>query len=173
MIDFIKDQQIYHEVILGKIPETKKLLWIATSDLKDLYIRQKNKFVPFLQILSELLSEGKSVRLIHAKEPGKAFRKDFDKYPILAERLERLLCPRVHFKSVIVDGNFAYCGSANLTGAGMGAKNEGKRNFEAGIISDEKWFIEKNQQQFDEIWMGMYCNKCKYISTCPDRDTMI
>ena len=43
------------------------------------------------------------------------------------EGVERILCPRVHFKSVIVDGRFAYSGSANLTGAGMGAKSKEKR----------------------------------------------
>lgn len=44
--------------------------------------------------------------------------------------MERMLCPRVHFKCIIVDGVKAYFGSANLTGAGMGAKSEKKRNFE-------------------------------------------
>jgi len=172
MTDFIKNQEIYNKVILEKIPQTGNYLWLATSDLKDLYISQNRKFVPFLYLLSKLLDEGKSVRLIHAKEPGPAFRKDFDKYPILAERLERLLCPRVHFKSVIIDGTFVYCGSANLTGAGMGAKSEGKRNFESGIISNDQWLIDKVQQQFDEVWMGMYCKGCKYISFCPDKDAM-
>ena len=32
-------------------------------------------------------------------------------------QMERMLCPRVHFKCVIVDGVKAYFGSANLTGA--------------------------------------------------------
>jgi hypothetical protein len=31
--------------------------------------------------------------------------------------MERMLCPRVHFKCVIVGGVKAYFGSANLTGA--------------------------------------------------------
>ncbi len=51
------------------------------------------------------------------------------------EGLERLLSPRVHFKAVVVDGTFAYSGSANLTGAGMGAKSENRRNFEVGFIT--------------------------------------
>jgi phosphatidylserine/phosphatidylglycerophosphate/cardiolipin synthase-like enzyme len=92
-------------------------------------------------VLSDLLSRNVSIRLIHAKEPGPVFREEFDRYPILAKGLERLLCPRVHFKSIIIDGKVAYTGSANLTGAGMGARSEGKRNFEAGIISsDPNWW---------------------------------
>ena len=39
----------------------------------------------------------KEVRLIHAKEPGPAFREDFDKYTVLYDRLEQVRCPRVHF----------------------------------------------------------------------------
>jgi phosphatidylserine/phosphatidylglycerophosphate/cardiolipin synthase-like enzyme len=173
MIDLIKDHEIYTRVILERIPETKTFIWLATSDLKDLHVSHKGKFVPLLFILAKLLEEGKTVRLIHAKEPGPAFRKDFDKYPILAERLERLLCPRVHFKSIIIDGEFIYCGSANLTGAGMGAKSEGKRNFESGIISDDPSIIKKVQQQFDEVWMGMFCEECNYSHTCPDKDAML
>ena len=59
--------------------------------------------VPFLAVLSELIDNGVSVRLLHAKEPGPNFRRDFDRYPNLVDGLERVLCPRVHFKSVVVD----------------------------------------------------------------------
>ena len=110
---FITDKEIYDEVILNQIPRTKKYLWIGTSDIKDMYVMQKNKMVPFLKILSELIDIGVSIRLIHAKEPGPNFQKDFDKYPNLISRLEKLLCPRIHFKCVIIDGKFAYTGSAN------------------------------------------------------------
>ena len=55
--------------------------------------------------------------------------------------MERMLCPRVHFKCIIVDGVKAYFGSANLTGAGMGAKSEKKRNFENGVLTDKILFF--------------------------------
>ena len=58
-----------------------------------------------------------------AKDPGPNWRDDFDRYPTLWTAMERMLCPRVHFKCIIVDGVKAYFGSANLTGAGMGAKS--------------------------------------------------
>ena len=47
------------------------------------------------------------------------WRDDFDRYPKLWTAMERVLCPRVHFKCIIVDGVKAYFGSANLTGAGL------------------------------------------------------
>ena len=57
----------------------------------------------------------------------------FGRTSILYDRLERLLCPRVHFKMLVFDGEEVYIGSANLTGAGIGMKTDNKRNFEAGI----------------------------------------
>lgn len=108
------------------------------------------------------------VRLIHAKEPGPNFCEDFDKYPVLYDRLERVLCPRVHFKMLVFDGKKVYIGSANLTGAGIGMKGEDKRNFEAGILTDEFDIVEQAMNHFDEVWIGRYCKKCKRREFCPD-----
>ena len=172
MIEFITDQEIYSRVLLQEVPASKDFLWLATSDLKDLHTKKNRRYLPFLEVLSDLLSRNVSVRLIHAKEPGPVFREEFDRYPILAKGLERLLCPRVHFKSIIVDGKVAYTGSANLTGAGMGARSEGKRNFEAGIISSDPKLVGQIMQQFDDVWMGKFCGNCHFSDKCPDRDAM-
>ena len=61
--------------------------------------------VPFLEVLDGMVKRGIEVRLIHAKDPGSNWRED------------------------LVDGRKAYFGSANLTGAGMGAKSAGNREF--------------------------------------------
>lgn len=122
MIRYIANEQHYSEV-LALVKKVKRYLWIGTADIKDVYIEKGNKSIPFLGLLSELIERGVEVRLIHAKEPGPAFREDFDKYPLLASRLERVLCPRVHFKMLILDLETAYIGSANLTGAGIGMKS--------------------------------------------------
>ena len=168
MLEFITDRDIYEKVICGRVAEARKFVWIATSDLKDLYVEKGRRMVPFLEILSDLVKKHVEIRLLHAKEPGPAFRKDFDKYPNLISGMERILCPRVHLKAVIIDGAFAYSGSANLTGAGMGAKSEHKRNFEAGIITDDEKIIGKVMEQFDNIWRGTYCRKCKQKKFCAD-----
>lgn len=108
------------------------------------------------------------VRLIHAKEPGPAFREDFDRYPVLRTQLERLLCPRVHFKTLIFDMKTAYVGSANLTGAGIGMKSSARRNFEAGILTDETSLVEAAVEQFDRVWRGAYCKDCGRKKFCLD-----
>ena len=67
---------------------------------------------------------------------------------------------------MVVDGTFAYSGSANLTGAGMGAKSESRRNFEAGFITSEKNLVDQIAKQFDELWMGKFCHICQRKQFC-------
>jgi phosphatidylserine/phosphatidylglycerophosphate/cardiolipin synthase-like enzyme len=168
MIEYISDREIYEKVILARIWQAKKFVWISTSHIKDLYVENRNKMVPFLEVLSDLIAKKAEIRLLHAREPGPAFRKDFDRYPNLITGMERILCPRVHLKVVVIDGEFAYAGSANLTGAGMGAKGVHKRNFESGIITDDKEIVGKVMEQFDGIWRGLHCHGCRRKQYCAD-----
>jgi phosphatidylserine/phosphatidylglycerophosphate/cardiolipin synthase-like enzyme len=168
MLEYITDRDIYESVINGRIEKARKFVWIATSDLKDLHVHKAGRMVPFLEILSDLVAKRVEIRLLHAKEPGPAFREDFDKYPKLIGGMERILCPRVHLKAVVIDGDFAYTGSANLTGAGMGAKSEHKRNFESGIITDDPQIVGKVMEQFDGIWRGTHCPLCQRKKFCAD-----
>ena len=144
----------------------QSFLWIATADIKDMYVKQGSGMVPFLQVLSQLIDDGVSIRIIHAKEPGPAFREDFDRFPNLINRLEMILCPRAHFKTVIIDGKQAYTGSANLTGAGMGAKSPNRRNFESGIFTDAPEMIRPLMTQFDRLWIGGFCEPCQRKDHC-------
>ena len=168
MTEFITDRQIYERVICGLIPSAKRFLWLATADLKDLHVDKNGRLVPFLETLSDLVKQKVEVRLLHAKEPGPLFRRDFDKYPNLIQGMERILCPRVHFKAAVIDGKAAYIGSANLTGAGMGAKGDTKRNFESSIITDDKKIVAQVMEQFDSIWRGVHCPKCRRKQFCSD-----
>jgi len=168
MLEYITNRDIYKRVICDRVGKAQKFLWLATADMKDLHVGKNGRMVPFLEILSDLAARDVELRLLHAKEPGPAFRRDFDRYPRLLQGLERILCPRVHFKSVIVDGKFAYSGSANLTGAGMGAKSENRRNFEAGFITTDPELIEPIMNQFDTIWIGLHCRTCQRKAFCAD-----
>ncbi|MBT8042447.1 MAG: hypothetical protein KJN98_04700 [Pontiella sp.] len=168
MIQLIRNSEIYEKVILEAIPGAAEYVWIATADIKDLHVGSKGSYRPFLGVLSDLVDQGLNLRLLHAKEPGPNFRKDFDRYPALLKGLERNICPRVHLKTVVVDGRIAYLGSANLTGAGMGAKSRDRRNFESGILTDEPEIVTGIMEQFDEIWMGACCDTCQRRDFCAD-----
>ena len=164
---YIANENHYDKVI-EKIKNCKKTLWIGTADIKDLYVKDGRGTKPLLEVLSDLAKRGVEIRLIHAKEPGPAFRQDFDKYPALIDGMERVLCPRVHFKIIIFDLKTAYVGSANLTGAGLGMKGENTRNFEAGVLSIHKDFVKNAAEQFDSVWMGAHCKGCKRKEFCGD-----
>lgn len=170
---FITDREIYELVLRDAIPKAGEFIWIGTADIKDLYVEKGRDFVPFLEILSDLINKGVSIRLIHAKEPGPAFREDFDRFDNLIHGIERILCPRVHFKTIVIDGNFAYSGSANLTGAGIGCKGEHKRNFESGFITTDHAIVQKIMDQFDSIWMGARCIECQRKEYCADYKDLI
>ena len=155
MIKYISNTDHYKEV-LSRVQSVKHMLWIGTADIKDLYIEVGKDKKPFLALIAQLIRRGVEVRLIHAKEPGPNFREDFDKYPVLYDRLERVLCPCVHFKMLVFDGKEVYVGSANLMGAGIGMKAETTRNFEAGILTDNQEIAEKAMNRFDEVWIGKH-----------------
>ena len=144
------------------------MLWIGTADIKDLYVDVGNEKKPFLALMAQLIRKGVEIRLIHAKEPCPNFREDFDKYPVLYDRLERVLCPRVHFKLIVFDCKEVYIGSAIRTGDAVGLKRKDKRNYEAGILTDDPEIVEQAMNQFDEVWIGRHCKTCKRREYCPD-----
>ena len=165
MFTYISNSDHYKEV-LSRVQSVKHTLWIGTADIKNLYVEVGQEKKPFLALIAQLIRRGVEVRLIHAKGPN--FREDFDKYPVLYDRLERVLCPRVHFKMLVFDSKEVYVGSANLTGAGIGMKAETTRNFEAGILTDDPEIVEQAMNQFDEVWIGKHCKSCKRRDFCPD-----
>ena len=78
------------------------------------------------------------------------------------------VCPRVHFKTVLVDGAWAYLGSANLTGAGLGAKGAHARNFELGFVTEDFDVIDRTTAFFESVWSGASCRGCRLREVCPD-----
>jgi len=170
MFQLVLNRDIYLKVVQERIPKARHHVWVVTADIKDMYVERYGEFVPFLELLADLVSQGVGVRLIHAKEPGPRFRKDFDRYDELInnELFERILCPRVHTKAIVIDGLEAFVGSANLTGAGLGSKHEDKRNFEAGFLFDDEESIAELVAWIDELYLGNYCRSCRRREFCPD-----
>ncbi|MEM7696808.1 MAG: phospholipase D-like domain-containing protein [Verrucomicrobiota bacterium] len=168
----VLNEAIHDAIFEELIPSAESFIWIATADIKDLHLAygSRRKYETFLRLFDDLIESGIEIRLIHAKEPGPRFRADFDRFPNLvkSDRFERMLCPRNHMKAVIVDGRSAFLGSANLTGAGMGAKSASRRNFECGIISHEPELVTGLMDAFDELFMGAHCGRCDRRDICPD-----
>ncbi len=167
----VTNHETYDVVLKEIVPSATRFLWLVTADLKDLHVEgAKKKYIPFLQVLAAKVAEGVDVRLVHAKEPGPRFRADFDRFPDLIESdlFNRILCPRMHMKCIIADGRIAYIGSANLTGAGLGAKSDHRRNFEAGIVTEDRQIIGGMMEFLDAFYLGDHCVKCQRRDVCPD-----
>ncbi|MBG86022.1 MAG: phosphatidylserine synthase [Verrucomicrobiales bacterium] len=171
MNELLLNEEIHRRVIRELLPAAEQFVWIATADIKDMHVeRSAGRYDTFLAVFAELVRAGVDVRLIHAKEPGPRFREDFDRFPELieSEHFDRFLCPRNHMKCFLIDGRVAYVGSANLTGAGMGAKSVRKRNFEAGFLTDEPDTIDRLMEFFDGFYLGDYCKDCGRREICPE-----
>jgi len=51
MIEFIKNREIYTEVIQERIPAAESYVWIGTADIKDMYVKSGLGMAPFLETL--------------------------------------------------------------------------------------------------------------------------
>ncbi len=159
----------HYEAVIAAVTKAKCSVWIATANLKELMIegrrvsvRSRSRYRSVLDTFDELARAGVELRILHASRPSRPFRESFDKHPRLYEGgLALRECPRVHLKTVIVDGRSCYLGSANWTGAGIGAKGAGRRNFEVGIMTEDEGVLDTIQELYDRIWRGAECGACK------------
>lgn len=155
-------------------------VWIATANVKELMVEdgraapgrrrdlRKASYVSVLARLDELAARGVELRLLHAELPSRPFREELAQHPrLVGGGLALRRCPRVHLKAVIVDGELLYLGSANWTGAGLGAKGSGRRNFEVGIVTDDAPMLDQLQSLYERIWTGGECAGCKLRDLCP------
>jgi phosphatidylserine/phosphatidylglycerophosphate/cardiolipin synthase-like enzyme len=131
--------------------------------------RARGRYVPILDTLQSLCDRGVHVRILHATPPSGPFREELAARTgrLAAPRFEMRACPRVHMKMIAIDGAMLYLGSANFTGAGLGAKGDGRRNFELGVLTDDEWMLDQAQARFDFIWRGGECASCRMRRECP------
>jgi phosphatidylserine/phosphatidylglycerophosphate/cardiolipin synthase-like enzyme len=175
--------QGHYQGVIDAVGWAKRSVWIATANLKELMVadtrarpgkrrtlkRGRGEFRSALELFEELCARGVEIRLLHAGEPSRKFSAELRRRKGLASArtFEMRRCPRVHFKIVVIDGERVYMGSANWTGAGLGAKGEGRRNFELGLLSNDDQLLDETQALYDEVWSGGPCRACKLRSVCP------
>jgi len=174
-IQLIRDREHYDDVIMGAVARARVSVWISTANVKGLRVqapgaapRGRRAYISVLELLAGLEGRGVELRLLHAGLPSRAFRADLERQPRLARGgLAMRRCPRVHLKMIAVDGAQLYLGSANFTGAGLGAKGDRRRNFEAGVLTDDDVLLDEMQGTFDRIWTGRECGRCALRAVCP------
>ncbi len=167
----------HYETVIDAVLSAEQSVWIATANLKELMVehhgvvpgrrRGRARYRSVLEAFDELSSRGVELRILHASLPSRAFRDRFDSLPgLVAGGVELRSCPRVHLKIVVVDARLLYLGSANWTGAGLGAKGSGRRNFELGLVTDDDVLIDECQALYDHIWRGGECAACRLRDEC-------
>lgn len=157
----------WRRVVLEGILGAKVGVDIMTADFKAMLVpdEAKRRARSIVVHLRNLAEEGVETRLLHAGTPSSAALVELKRE--LPSELTIRRCPRLHAKAVIVDCQRMYLGSANLTGAGLGAKGEGKRNFEMGIWTTSAGLIDGVLEQFNAIWEGRRCKGCRRKEICP------
>jgi phosphatidylserine/phosphatidylglycerophosphate/cardiolipin synthase-like enzyme len=170
------EDRAHYDFALRALSRAKHSLWISTANLKDVRMeapigsvaRAKKRYVSVVDHFSGLVSSGVELRILLASAPSRPFRESLSKRKTLSTTRDWLRqCPRVHLKLVVVDGADLYLGSANFTGAGMGAKGDSRRNFELGITTTDHVLVDAAQRRFDRIWSGRECKGCRVRALCP------
>ena len=156
--------------VVRRMREARESVWISTANVKAMLLEgEDGRFRPIVELFSELVKRGVEVRLLHAELPSRPFREAFDERPaLLRTEMTLKICPRVHFKCVRIDGAWLYLGSANLTGAGLGAKHKDNRNFEVGFVTEDFDTIDRVTALYDQVWTGVSCRTCRLHDLCPD-----
>jgi len=164
--ELVVDAAHYRRVVQEGILQAQVSLDVATADFKAMILPQRGgSGISIVTAFRRLAQRGVEIRLLHAGTPSAAALRELK--AALPRNLVIRRCPRLHAKAVIVDCRSMYLGSANLTGAGLGAKADGRRNFELGIWTEASGLIDAVLEQFNALWEGRRCTTCRRKDICP------
>lgn len=169
--ELVVDADHHRRVVLDGMLKAEVSLDIATADFKAMLVpqasavRRGRRAPSIVDCMRHLADKGVEIRILHAGVPSAAALRDLRRK--LPEKLTIRRCPRLHAKTVIVDCQAMYLGSANLTGAGLGAKADGRRNIEWGVWTHSSAMIDAVLDQFNKLWEGHFCESCKRREVCP------
>jgi len=181
-VELVVDDAHLRRVVIDGMLKATVSLDIMTADFKAMLVpppgiaggggRGSRGAPSIVHHLVKLAQKGVEVRLLHAGVPsGPALRELKKSLPKLKADGGSLVirrCPRLHTKAVIVDACAMYVGSANLTGAGLGAKSANRRNFEMGFWTHASTLIDAVLTDFNELWEGRQCDDCQRKDICPE-----
>jgi len=167
-VELVLNEQHFHRVVRDGILKAKTSIDIMTADFKAMLIPAaggSRRAPSIVTIFRRLADKGVEIRLLHAGVPSGAALLELRKE--LPRGLTIRRCPRLHSKAVVIDCRMMYLGSANLTGAGLGAKSDGRRNFEMGIWTTSAPLIDGVLDEFNKLWEGHHCQSCQRKDICP------
>ena len=166
-VELVADAEHFTRIVRQGILAARTSVDILTADFKAMLIPEPGtrRARSIVQVFRQLAGKGVEIRLLHAGTPSSAALAELRR--ALPANLTIRRCPRLHSKSVIIDSARMYLGSANLTGAGLGAKADGRRNFEMGVWTESPALIDGVLDHFNTLWQGHACTTCKRKDVCP------
>src|SRR5690606_14813048 len=156
-------QRVVREGMAG----AKVSLDVMTADLKAMLVPGGpggGEAPSVISLFRNLARRGIEVRVMHSGVPSSAALEELRGG--LPPGLTIRRCPRLHAKAVVIDASRMYLGSANLTGAGLGAKAAHRRNFEMGIWTTSTALVDATLEQFNALWEGHHCPGCGRRDVC-------
>lgn len=186
-VELVVDAEHARRVVSEGMLRATASLDIATADFKAMLVpnpsglasrgrgRRRDDAPSIVEHFVRLAERGVEIRILHAGVPSSAALVELKKKVCattkrarsVADRITIRRCPRLHAKAVIVDAASMYLGSANLTGAGLGAKGAQRRNFEWGVWTESGPLIDAVMQQFNMLWEAERCTACDRKDVCP------
>ena len=168
--ELVIDAMHFHRIVREGILGARTSLDIMTADFKAMLVPEvsggsRRRARSIVDVMRRLAAEGVEIRLLHAGTPTSAALRELKRELPAGLTIRR--CPRLHAKGAVIDCQRMYLGSANLTGAGLGAKADGRRNFELGIWTESPALIDGVLEQFNALWEGHRCKTCKRKEFCP------
>jgi len=166
-LEFLEGDDLYPRVVLETMLRAKANLWIATANVKDCQVEIRGRYRSIIDGFAALCRKGVEVRLLHSGVPSASFLGSLKESGLAGNRNFKMRrCGRIHFKAILVDDRHLHLGSANLTGAGLGAKGSKRRNFELGILTQNAALIDRVAQLYHRIWEGLLCPECGRRNVC-------
>jgi phosphatidylserine/phosphatidylglycerophosphate/cardiolipin synthase-like enzyme len=167
-VELVLNERHFFRVVRDGILKARASIDIMTADFKAMLVPThagSHKAPSIVEIFRRLADRSVEIRLLHAGVPSGAALQELRKE--LPRGLTIRRCPRLHSKAVVIDCRMMYLGSANLTGAGLGAKSDGRRNFELGIWTESPPLIDGVLEEFNALWEGHHCRACQRKDICP------
>jgi phosphatidylserine/phosphatidylglycerophosphate/cardiolipin synthase-like enzyme len=166
-VELVFDSDHFRRIVLDGICKARVSVDIMTADFKAMLVPNgvTRRAPSIIEVFLTLVRKGVEIRLLHAGVPSSAALIELKRE--LPRGLTIRRCPRLHSKAVIIDSRAMYLGSANLTGAGLGAKGDSRRNFEMGIWTESTPLIDSVLEEFNTLWEGHHCAGCGRRDVCP------
>jgi len=170
-VELIADRAHLERVVQHGIAKAAVSLDIITADFKAMMTPApgnsggRGRARSIIALFKSLADRGVEIRVLHAGVPSGPVLQELRRSVPRGVTIRR--CPRLHAKAVIIDCGAMYLGSANLTGAGLGAKSATRRNFELGVWTTSSSLIDSVHGYFNALWEGRHCESCGRRKVCP------